>query len=193
MTLKILVMAGSLRSGSYNKMLARLAAKALLARGAEVDLLDLREVEMPLYDGDLEDAEGLPPGALAFTARLAAADGFWFASPEYNSSVPGPFKNAIDWASRADEDPFKGKVAALSGTSPGMYGSQRAHYHLRQIMATLGVWALPDQLLIPRAKDAFAADGSLTNPRSAEMLDALAGQLLDAVAKLSPARELTIS
>jgi len=182
----ILVMAGSLRTGSYNRKLASLGAAALAAAGATVDLLDLREVAMPLYDGDLEDAEGLPPGALAFKARLASAQGLWISCPEYNSSVPGTFKNALDWASRGDEDVFAGKVVALTGASPGMYGSMRGHYHLRQIMTTLGCWTLPEQLLIPRAHEAFDPDGQLLNARSQAMLAELARALVSAVGRFAP-------
>jgi chromate reductase len=186
MAIQILAMAGSLRAGSYNKKLAKLGAEALTRQGAEVELLDLREYTMPLYDGDLEDTQGLPPMAIAFKRKLSAAQGFWFASPEYNSSVPGVFKNAIDWASRGEENVFEGKVAALCGASPGGYGSVRGHNHLRQIMATLGVWTLPDQLLIARAHEAFSPEGALINARSAEMLEALASELLRAVTRLAP-------
>jgi chromate reductase len=187
MPLTILVVAGSLREGSYNRKLARLGADALTRAGASVDLLDLREVMMPLYDGDLEEREGLPPGAVAFKARLAKAQGLWIACPEYNSSVPGTFKNAIDWASRGDEDVFAGKVVALTGASPGMYGSMRAHYHLRQIIATLGCFALPDQLLIARAHEAFGPDGALLNAKSQAMLEALAHELVGTTQKLTKA------
>lgn len=187
MSVPVLVVAGSLREGSYNRKLARLGAQALAQAGAAVDLVDLREVTMPLYDGDLEEREGLPPGALAFKARLSAARGLWISCPEYNSSVPGTFKNALDWASRGDEDVFAGKVVALSGASPGMYGSMRAHYHLRQIVATLGLWALPEQLLIPRAHEAFGPDGALLNAKSAAMLDELARALIEATRKLTNA------
>ncbi|MDB5096799.1 MAG: NADPH-dependent reductase [Cyanobacteria bacterium RYN_339] len=182
----IVALAGSLRAGSFNRKLARLGADALARAGASVDLVDLREVMMPLYDGDLEEQEGLPPGAVAFKARLAKAQGLWIACPEYNSSVPGTFKNAIDWASRGDEDVFAGKVVALTGASPGMYGAMRAHYHLRQIVTTLGCWALPEQLLVPRAHEAFGPDGALLNAKSSAMLEELAHALVAATAKLAP-------
>jgi len=179
----ILVMAGSLRAESYNKRLAAAGARALTAAGATVDLLDLREVAMPLYDGDLEDAEGLPEGAVAFRARLAVAQGFMIACPEYNSSIPGGFKNALDWASRGEPDVFDGKLVALMGASPGGFGSQRAHYHLRQVMTTLGVWALPSQVLVSRAHEAFTPEGELVNPRTAAEVVSLADDLVAALAR----------
>src|SRR5438105_5025737 len=121
---KIVAFAGSLRTGSFNKKLLAIAADAARAAGAEVTVVDLRELALPVFDQDLEDASGLPDGARKFKALLRASDGFLIASPEYNSSVTAALKNAIDWASRAetdDEPPlaaFRGKAAALFAASP---------------------------------------------------------------------------
>lgn len=160
---RVLAMAGSLRRESYNKRLIRVAADALRRAGAEVDLLELNEVAMPPYDGDLEDASGLPEGAVEFKRRLAWADGFMIASPEYNHSIPGTFKNAIDWASRGDEDVFSGKVAALMAASPGGVGGMRMLPHLRQVLTALDVLLLPSQVTLAKAADGFQADGSLVS------------------------------
>lgn len=178
---RILVLAGSLRKDSYNKRLARVAAGFLREAGAEVDLMELNEVPMPLYDGDLEEAEGLPPGAVEFKRRLAAADGFVFVSPEYNSSVPGTFKNAIDWASRGEEDVFDGKIAALMAASPGRFGGARMMPHLRQIMTTLGVWLVPEHVTLAQAAQQFRDDGSLSSEFFAKQVRELCGALLKAV------------
>src|SRR3954467_15112718 len=99
---KILAFAGSLRKGSYNKMLVRVAAAAAARAGAEVTSVDLKELALPVYDGDDEDASGLPPGAKRLKKLMVEADGFLISTPEYNSSTPGGLKNAIDWASRTE-------------------------------------------------------------------------------------------
>src|SRR4051812_26635967 len=120
---KIVAFAGSLRSGSWNKKLIAFAVDAARQAGADVTLVDLRELALPLFDQDIEDASGLPEGARKLKALLRESDGFLIASPEYNSSITGALKNAIDWASRGetdDEPPlvaFRGKAAALMAAS----------------------------------------------------------------------------
>jgi chromate reductase len=175
---RVLALAGSLRKDSYNKKLIRVGAEALRRAGAEVDLLELNEVAMPLYDGDLEAASGLPPGAVELKQRLARADGFMFSSPEYNYSIPGTFKNAIDWASRGEEDVFSGKVCALMAASPGGAGGMRMMPHLRQVLTGLDVWLLPAQVTLAKAGDAFQADGTLASERDAKQVEALAEALV---------------
>src|ERR1700761_7015097 len=101
---KIIAFAGSLRTGSWNKKLAALAAAVARKAGAEVTIVDLRELALPLYDQDIEDSAGLPEGAKRFKNLLRASDGMLIASPEYNSSITAALKNAIDWASRAESD-----------------------------------------------------------------------------------------
>lgn len=176
--IRLLVMAGSLRQGAFSKKLAHNAAEALRALGAAVDHLDLREVPMPPYDGDLEEAEGLPPGAAEFKRRLAAAEGFLIASPEYNHSIPGTFKNVLDWASRGEEDVFAGKVAGLMASSPGGVGGMRMLPHLRQVMTALGVFLLPDQVTLSKAATAFDEDDKLNNPFFTQQVDALCAALV---------------
>src|SRR5687767_5557001 len=101
---KIAAFAGSLRAGSLNKKLLAIGVEAARAAGADVTVVDLRELALPLFDQDIEDASGLPEGAKRFKAILRASDGFLIASPEYNSSVTAALKNAIDWASREESD-----------------------------------------------------------------------------------------
>src|SRR4051812_13920526 len=115
----IIAVAGSMRTGSYNRKLLQIAIRATEQAGANVDLVDLRDLAFPLYDGDIEEKQGLPASVVAFKERIARAQGLLIASPEYNSSIPGPFKNAIDWASRPPGNVFKDKTAALMGASPG--------------------------------------------------------------------------
>lgn len=188
-TPKVLVFAGSTRTASFNKKLARLAADAARAAGAEVTLLDLRDLALPLYDGDLEDAQGLPEGAKRFKKMMREHDGFIIASPEYNSSVTGVLKNAIDWASReeTDDEPplvaFRGKVALLLSTSPGQLGGLRALVHLRAILGNIGTIVLPDQLAIGVAHEAFDEAGKLKDPGKAKKLADLAGGLVQFLRK----------
>jgi chromate reductase, NAD(P)H dehydrogenase (quinone) len=181
---KILVFAGSTRTASFNKKLARLAADAARVAGGDVTLVDLREFAMPLYDGDLEDAEGLPEGAKRFKKQMREHDGFIIASPEYNSSITGVLKNAIDWASReeTDDEPalvaYRGKVALLLSASPGALGGLRALVHVRAILGNIGVIVLPDQLAIGTAHEAFDQDGQLKDPMKAKKVKDLAAGLV---------------
>ncbi|MCE9518722.1 MAG: NAD(P)H-dependent oxidoreductase, partial [Verrucomicrobia bacterium] len=128
---KILAFAGSTRAGSFNKKLIRIAADAARAAGAEVTLIDLRDYPLPLFDGDLEDENGLPENAKKLKALMRESDGFLISSPEYNSSITAVLKNAIDWASRqeTDDEPslvaFRGKAAVLMSASPGALGGLR--------------------------------------------------------------------
>ncbi len=189
-TPQIVAFAGSLRSGSFNKKLVAIAADAARAVGAEVTLVDLRDLALPLFDEDLETASGLPEGAKTFKALLRASDGFLIASPEYNSSVTAALKNAIDWASRAESDDepplaaFRGKSAALCAASPGALGGLRGLVTLRSILGNIGVLVLPDQVVIPTAHDAFDEAGKLKDERKAKQVAQLAGALVDLASKL---------
>lgn len=162
--LHVVAIAGSMRAGSYNKQLLKAAVQVLDRPGVTVDVVDLKGLALPLYDGDLEEAEGLPAGALELQRRMEAADGLLIASPEYNQSIPGTFKNAIDWASRGDAVAFEGKVGALMAASPGGVGGMRMLPHLRQVLTSLDVWLLPGQLTVSKAHEAFKPDGSLAAP-----------------------------
>jgi chromate reductase, NAD(P)H dehydrogenase (quinone) len=193
---RILAFAGSTRSGSFNKKLLAIAAAAAREAGAEVTMVDLRDLALPLYDGDLEDAHGLPDGAKRLKALMIESDGFLIASPEYNSSITGVLKNAIDWASRAESDDepplaaYRGKVAALCGASPGALGGMRALVHVRAILGNIGVIVLPDQISISKAHEAFDESGRLKDERKGKQVAALASGLVDFVRKLkgAPAR-----
>ena len=189
-TPKITAFAGSLRAGSFNKKLAALAADAARAAGAEVTVVDLRELALPLFDQDLEDAGGLPEGAKKFKALLRASDGFLIASPEYNSSISAALKNALDWASRAESDDepplaaYRGKVAALFAASPGALGGLRGLVTLRSILGSIGVLVLPDQVAISTAHEAFDDAGQLQDGRKAKQVAALAQSLVETARRL---------
>lgn len=185
MTIRVLAFAGSLRKDSWNRKLIALGAAAVRGLGADVDLLDLREVDMPLYDGDLEAASGLPAGALAFRDRIAKAAVILIASPEYNYSIPGTLKNAIDWTSRPPQQPWQGKVVGLMAASPGAVGGARMLPDLRKVLSGIGALVVPSQVSVGGADKAFDAEGKL-GERPSKQIDALAKQLLDLAGKLHP-------
>jgi chromate reductase len=188
-SVKILAFAGSTRRDSYNKKLVRVAAAGAREAGAEVTLLDLADLPLPLFDQDLEAAEGMPANARQLKALMAASDGFLISSPEYNSSITGVLKNAIDWASRREKDEppkvaFTGKAVALMSASPGALGGLRGLVHVRAILANLGMLVLPQQKAVPRAAKAFADDGRLVDPDLQADVTALGSRLAETLAKL---------
>ena len=188
-TPRILAFAGSLRKDSYNKKLVAIAVKGARNAGAEVTLIDLADYPLPVFDQDLEAAQGLPDSAVRLKADLKNHDGFLIACPEYNSSISGALKNAIDWVSRPvpDEPPlacFTGKVAALMSTSPGALGGLRGLVHVRAILSNIHVLVLPDQKAIPNAHKAFDDHGSLTDPKQQQAVLGLGARLTETVAKL---------
>lgn len=180
---KVLVFAGSARRDSLNKKLARLAAAAVDAAGGQATFIDLNDFPMPIYHGDLEASDGAPEHANAFSALVRTHDALLIASPENNASVSSLLKNTIDWLSRLpDNGGLSGKTAALMAASPGGFGGVRGLYHLRAILNTLGCEVLATQFLLPRAHQAFTADGALVDAKQQAALAALAARLVSAVA-----------
>lgn len=156
--LKILVFAASLRSESLNHKLALLAASIAEKNGATVDVASMREFDTPSYDGDVEVAKGIAPGAQEFRRRLLANDAFVISSPEYNASMPGVLKNLIDWTSRFRPQPFDGRHALLLSASPSMAGGNRGLWALRVPLEHLGTRVFPDMFSLALAHKAFAGD-----------------------------------
>lgn len=187
---KILAFAGSSRTGSYNQKLVTAAAEYARNAGASVTVVSLRDFALPLFDQDLEAAQGLPAGAKQFKALLREHDGFLIASPEYNSSFTPLLKNAIDWASRAetkDEPPlaaYRGKVAALLSASPGALGGLRGLVHLRALLGNIGVIVLPDQVAIGAAHEVFDDAGKIKDERKSAQIANLARSLTNFLVKL---------
>ena len=172
---RVLGFAGSLRRGSTNRGLLRVAAD-LLPEGMSLDVFDLGPI--PLYNADVE-AAGRPEAVTAFREAIRAADALLIACPEYNYSIPGVLKNAIDWASRGTDQPFAGKPAAFMGAGGGL-GTARSQYHLRQACVFLDVHPLnKPEVFVPFAAQKFDADGNLTDesvrPKVAALLTALGG------------------
>jgi NAD(P)H-dependent FMN reductase len=183
--MKFLVIPGSLRKDSYNRKVAVLAAGALRAKGHEVDHIDMRDYEMPLYDGDLESEKGLPDGAVRFRARIAAAHGVVLCTPEYNNGVPGMMKNAIDWASRGKDQPMKGKIVALMSASPGPYGGARALLAWRPTFRLNGATIISPELAVTFAGKAFTAEGAFVEESHAKQLNAVLDELVRVTKALS--------
>jgi len=186
---KVLAFAGSLRKGSYNKKLARVAADAVAATGVEVTVIDLADYPLPVYDGDLEEAEGLPESAVKLKELFLDHEGLLLCCPEYNSSITAALKNAIDWVSRPREGEaplacFDGKVALLLAASPGGLGGLRGLVTVRSILGNIKVLVLPGQLAISKAHEAFAEDGSLKDAGQAEKVAGLARDLAETVTRL---------
>lgn len=184
----IAVIVGSAREGSFNRVLGELAAASLEAQGASVTRVDLAAFNLPLYSAALE-ANAFPPDALKLKALFAAQDGLLFVSPEYNGSLTPLLKNAIDWASRPTGDEslvaltaYRGKAAAIMSASISPFGGLRGLMHLRQILSTIQMLVIPEQVVVPNAHAAFTADGSLKEALPASLVEMTAGRLI-AVAK----------
>lgn len=180
---RILAFGGSLRAESFNQKIAVIAAEGARAAGAEVTLISLRDFRMPIFDADFEAAEGMPEIARKLKALFADHEGLIIASPEYNSSFTAALKNAIDWVSRTttpDEKPLSalsGKSAAILSASPGGYGGSRSLAQLRPVLENIGISVLPDQVSIPKAHEAFGADGQLLDPVKHAAVKALGASL----------------
>jgi chromate reductase, NAD(P)H dehydrogenase (quinone) len=187
---KILAFAGSARQESLNKKLVHIAIEGAKSAGAEVTYLDFRDLPLPLFDEDLEAAEGLPANVLQLKEIMKAHQGFLIACPEYNSSITPLLKNAIDWASRPAPGEsslacFKDKVAVLMSSSPGALGGLRGLVHVRAILGNIGVLVLPDQVAIGNGYQAFDANGNLHDESKQAAILQLGSKLATVTAKLS--------
>ena len=189
MATRVLVIPGSTRTEAFSKKLARAAAALAQKNGIEATVVDLRDYGMPLYDGDLEAKEGLPEGALRLREVVKAHGAVLFATPEYNASVSGVLKNALDWLSRPHAaEPgvsvWKGKVAGVMASSPGALGGMRALVHLRQILMNLGVLVVTEQFALGNATTAFLPDGGLADPKAAASVLGIAQRIVHVADRL---------
>ena len=181
MEMKVLALVGSLREGSYNKLALR-AAQELKPAGMQIDTADIGA--LPLYNDDVR-VDGYPPPVQALRESIRAADALLFVSPEYNYSLPGVLKNAIDWASRPPEQPLDGKPAAIMGASTGRLGTARAQYHLRQIGVFVNLQFLNrPEVMIAGAAKAFDESGRLTDEGARKLIGDLLLNLRDWTLKL---------
>lgn len=186
---KILVLAGSIRTGSLSTKLAALAAKELALIDADVTRISLADYEMPIYNGDLEKEKGQPENAVKLARLIAAHQGVFIATPEYNNSVPPLLKNTIDWVSRIEatgEAKYRNRVYAIGSTSDGMIGGARALIDCRKIVqAGLGAILIPTKIEVSRAQDAFNESGEMTVEPVSKLLKRVCRQLVDLSARLA--------
>jgi len=193
--MKLLVFAGSTRQQSYNRQLARAVADLAGTRGAEVTLLELASLEIPLYNADLE-AQGTPADVIRLKQLLWQHPGWIICSPEYNGGMTALLKNALDWASspvRGDPDwgdglkPFAGKVVGLLAASPGALGGLRSLAQLTPMLLNLQCWVAPRQFALGQAAQAFAADGQLQVAQQRAGVQAVLEQVLWASTRMGSA------
>ena len=187
---KILAFAGSTRRDSFNKKLIRVAAEAARQAGGEVTLIDLADYRLPLYDGDLEAESGQPENSQRLYDLFKSHQALLLSCPEYNSSITAVLKNVIDWVSRPRPgEPelvaFTGKVAALMSASPGGFGGMRGLVHVRAILGNIGTLVIPSQVAVPKANEAFNADGSLRDEKLAQRIANLAKELVVTTRRLN--------
>lgn len=187
--IKVLGFAGSLRQQSHNRSLLR-AAETVLPDGMALEIFDLNEI--PLFNQDVE-AEGIPEPVMAFREAMKAADALLISTPEYNWSIPGVLKNALDWMSRKGPDtqaPLDGKTVAIMGAGGGG-GTVRAQMHLRDILGHNRLYVLPHpQLMVAKAWAHFDADGNLTDAAMRDRLGSLLLELRDFTLKLRAQPEM---
>jgi chromate reductase, NAD(P)H dehydrogenase (quinone) len=179
---KVLGICGSLRKGSYNHAALR-AANELLPDGMSLTIAEIADI--PLYNEDVRQA-GFPPPVQRLRDAIAAADALLFATPEYNYSVSGVLKNAIDWASRPPDQPFNGKPVAIMGATAGLWGTSRAQYHLRQSCVFLNMLPInKPEVLIAQAQTKIDAEGRLTDQTTRDLLAQLLVALRDWTRRLA--------
>ncbi|HEX8751982.1 MAG TPA: NAD(P)H-dependent oxidoreductase [Solirubrobacterales bacterium] len=184
--MRVLGISGSLRRDSYNSALLRAAAERLPAGAELIEFEGLREI--PPYDADLEEREGAPAAVAELRAAVREADAVLLATPEYNHSIPGALKNALDWVSRpAGRSALMGKPAAVLGASTGMFGAVWAQAELRKVLGAMGGRVVEAELPIPRAQEQYR-DGRLElSPEQSAQLQELLAQLLAEVEELREA------
>jgi chromate reductase, NAD(P)H dehydrogenase (quinone) len=183
--LKILVIPGSLRTGSLNAKLAAVAAHELAQSGAGVTRISLADFPLPIYDGDLQAKSGVPKNAVNLKRMIGAHHGVLIVTPEYNSSVPALVKNTIDWVSRVQDahesrgQVFRERAFAIAAASGGRLGGTRALAALRLILTACHAPVIPSQLALSFAEEAYDDTDHLKRPADIEALQALVRQLID--------------
>src|SRR6185437_4759112 len=183
--LKILVIPGSLRTGSLNAKLAAVIAHEVAQAGAEVTRISLADFPLPIYDGDLQARSGVPKHAVNLKRMIGAHHGVLIVTPEYNSSVPALVKNTVDWMTRVQDlhevrgQVFRERPFAIAAASESRLGGARALAALRLILSACQATVIPSQLALPFATDAYDDMERLKHPADAEALKALVRQLID--------------
>ena len=192
MTPRILVFAGSIRTGAFSGKTADAAVKELALQGAEVTRISLADYTLPLMNQDLEREKGVPENAVKLAHMIAAHDGLLIATPEYNSSLPPLLKNTIDWVSRVKADAqgrpmraFAGKPVGLCSSSDGMYAGVRAITHLRGVLVHCQAHVITPQCSVPRGAEAFDENGDFVEERLRKAMARVCGTLIEHAALFS--------
>jgi len=185
---KILVFAGSIRTGAFSGKLAAAAAKELALSDGDVTLISLADYPLPIYDADHENDKGIPESARKLARQIAAHQGVFIATPEYNNSLPPLLKNAIDWVSRikGDEIMYRHRIFALGSSSPGPFGGARALIDLRKVVVNaLGAIIIPYKVEVVRAGEAFDESGNLIAEPAVKSLKTVAKHLVAFAGRLA--------
>lgn len=185
---RVLAFAGSARRDSFNQKLVKIAALGAEQAGAEVNVINLADYALPIFDEDVERS-GTPENAIKLKQLFLASNCLLIAAPEYNSSITPLLKNTIDWVSRPAEGEkplaaYRGKTASLLATSPGALGGLRGLVHVRSILSSIGVVVLPNQTAVPKAFEAFAEDATLSDDSLQQRVIAQGKELVDFTSKL---------
>lgn len=188
---RILVFAGSIRTGAFSGKVADVAQRELALAGAEVTRISLADYALPLMDEDLEREKGIPQAALDLARQIMAHDGVLIASPEYNASIPPLLKNALDWVSRVRRDndrpvrPYADKAVGLCSSSDGAFAGMRGLYHLRAVLIACGAEVITPQCSIGHASKAFDDAGALGDERSRRQMETVCRVLVERAAQMS--------
>lgn len=176
--MKVVAISGSLRKDSFNTWVLR-AAQKLAPAGMTIEIADISQI--PLYNEDLRAGGAEPVAVVAVKAQLRAADAILLSTPEYSFSMPGVFKNTLDWLARPPEPPFIGKTVAILGATTSLVGTARAQYHLRQVLTSMNSFVVnKPEVFVREAPGKFSASGELTDEATAKLIK----ELLDALQKL---------
>ena len=175
------LLSGSSRTASMNRKLVTAMAHVFTAAGANVQIIDLSDYEMPIYNGDFEDANGQPETAHALIKTLMGCDGVFIATPEYNGSLPALLKNTIDWTTRIGLEHFSTPVYAIGSATPGALSGIMALRQLHFILNRLGAQVVPTQLGIGQYGQAFDENGDFKNAATMSQAEKLAQQVLSAI------------
>lgn len=182
---RILVFAGSIRTGAFSGHMADAATKELARHGAEVTRISLADYPLPIMDEDLQAEKGIPDNAMKLGRLFAGQSGVLICSPEYNASIPPLLKNTLDWISRISHDgekvlkPYAGLTVGLCSTSNGQFAGMRGLYHLRAVLMAVGTQVITEQCSVSGAASAFEPDGTLKDERSHRMLAQVCQSLIE--------------